>query len=88
MKKSDIPKGSGRFPFNQESADLLAEYNPPLISVHFGLPADSLLAQIKNLDAYVLATATNLEEAKWLEANGTNAIIAQGLEAGGHRGIF
>ncbi|MFP6656654.1 MAG: nitronate monooxygenase, partial [Pirellulales bacterium] len=49
---------------------------------------DSLLAQIKNLGAYVLASATNLEEAKWLEANGTDAIIAQGLEAGGHRGIF
>ena len=88
LKKSDIPKGSGRFPFNQESADLLAEYNPPVISFHFGLPADSLLVQIKNLGAYVLASATNLEEAKWLEANGTDAIIAQGLEAGGHRGIF
>ena len=88
LKKSDIPTGSGRIPFNQESADLLAEYNPPVISFHFGLPADSLLAQIKNLGAYVLASATNLEEAKWLEANGTDAIIAQGLEAGGHRGIF
>jgi len=88
LKKSDIPTRSGRIPFNQESADLLAEYNPPVISFHFGLPADSLLAQIKNLGAYVLASATNLEEAKWLEANGTDAIIAQGLEAGGHRGIF
>ena len=88
LKKSDIPTGSGRIPFNQESADLLAEYNPPVISFHFGLPADSLLAQIKNLGAYVLTSATNLEEAKWLEANGTDAIIAQGLEAGGHRSIF
>ena len=88
LKKSDIPTGSGRIPFNQESADLLAEYNPPVISFHFGLPTDSLLAQIKNLGTYVLASATNLEEAKWLEANGTDAIIAQGLEAGGHRGIF
>jgi nitronate monooxygenase len=88
LKKSDIPTGSGRIPFNQESVDLLAEYNPPVISFHFGLPADSLLAQIKNLGAYVLASATNLEETKWLEANDTDAIIAQWLEAGGHRGIF
>ncbi len=88
LKKSDIPTESGSIPFNQESADLLAEYNPPVISFHFGLPADSLLAQIKNLGAYVLASATNLEEAKWLEANGTDAIIGHGLEAGGHRGIF
>jgi len=44
LKKSDIPTGSGRIPFNQESTDLLAEYHPPVISFHFGLPADSLLA--------------------------------------------
>jgi nitronate monooxygenase len=88
LNKSDIPTGSGRIPFNQEKADLLEEYKPPVISFHFGVPADSLLEQIKNPGAYVLASATNLEEAKWLEANGTDAIIAQGLEAGGHRGIL
>ena len=88
FKKSDISTGSGRISFNQESTDLLAEYNHPEISFHFGLPADSLLSQIKNLGAYVLASATNLEEAKWLEANGTDAIIAQGLEAGGHSAFF
>ncbi|MBC8258224.1 MAG: nitronate monooxygenase [SAR324 cluster bacterium] len=88
LNYNDIPTGSGRRPFNQEAADLLAEYKPPVISFHFGLPEAKLLAQVKKQCAIVLASATNLEEAKWLEKNGADGIIAQGIEAGGHRGIF
>ena len=60
FEKEWFPTESQRIPFNQESADLLAENNLPVISLHFGLPAESLLAQIKNLGAYVFAFATNL----------------------------
>ena len=80
LKKSDIPTGSGRIPFNQESADLLAEYKPPVISFHFGLPADSLLAQIKNLGAYVLASATNLEEANGWKQMARTRLLHRGLK--------
>ena len=59
-----------------------------MVSFHFGLPAPALLARVKAWGAKVLASATTVEEALWLEAHGADAIIAQGLEAGGHRGIF
>lgn len=83
-----IPSGPGRTPFSAEAADLLSEFKPPVVSFHFGLPAAELLARVKGWGAKVLSSATTVEEALWLEANGCDAIIAQGLEAGGHRGLF
>ena len=58
------------------------------MSFHFGLPAPSLLARVKALGAKILASATTVDEARWLESQGVDAVIAQGLEAGGHRGLF
>ena len=83
-----ITAGSGRTPFDHDAADVLEEFRPPIVSFHFGLPADDLLARVRGWGSKVLATATSLEEATWLEARGVDAIIAQGAEAGGHRGYF
>lgn len=83
-----IPAGPGRAPFSAEAADVLEEFAPPVVSFHFGLPSAELLARAKALGAKIFCSATTIEEARWLEAQGVDAIIAQGLEAGGHRGIF
>lgn len=83
-----IPAGPGRRPFDAETAELLAEFAPPVVSFHFGLPAPELLARVRGWGAKVLSSATTVEEARWLEAHGVDAVIAQGLEAGGHRGHF
>lgn len=83
-----IPRGPGRAPFRSEVADVLEEYRPPVVSFHFGLPSAELLTRVKASGAKILSSATTVEEARWLEARGVDVIIAQGLEAGGHRGIF
>jgi nitronate monooxygenase len=83
-----VPAGPGRLPFSREAADVLAEFRPPVVSFHFGLPAAELLARVRSWGARILSSATTVAEARWLEAQGVNAIIAQGLEAGGHRGLF
>ncbi|WP_051227675.1 NAD(P)H-dependent flavin oxidoreductase [Oceanospirillum beijerinckii] len=83
-----IPAGPGRAPFDQQMADVLHKYKPRVVSFHFGLPKDSLLQSVKQMGAKVLSSATTVEEAVWLEQNGVDAIIAQGIEAGGHRGMF
>ncbi|MDB5731424.1 MAG: 2-nitropropane dioxygenase, partial [Variovorax sp.] len=83
-----VPAGAGRAPFTAEAAEVLEAFRPPVVSFHFGLPAPELMARVKAWGAKVLSTATTVEEARWLEAHGADAIIAQGLEAGGHRGIF
>ena len=83
-----IPPGPGRFPFGAETTNLLAEFKPAVVSFHFGLPAPDLLARVRSWGAKVLSSATTVDEARWLEAQGVDAVIAQGLEAGGHRGMF
>ena len=83
-----IPVGPGRAPFSSEAADVLSEFKPAVVSFHFGLPSAGLLARVRSWGAKILSSATTVEEARWLEAHGVDAIIAQGLEAGGHRGIF
>ena len=88
LDQEAIPTGPGRRPFDAEAAALLAEFRPRVVSFHFGLPTPELLALIKSWGAFVLSTATTVREALWLEAHGADAIIAQGLEAGGHRGHF
>ena len=85
---STIPAGPGRAPFSHDAADLLAEFKPRIVSFHFGLPAPELLQRVRAIGATVLSSATTVEEARWLEARGVDAIIAQGAEAGGHRGMF
>ncbi len=83
-----IQSGSSRTPFNDDVADVLEEFRPPVVSFHFGLPSDALLARVKSWGSTVLSSATTVDEARWLEARGADAVIAQGLEAGGHRGMF
>ena len=79
---------ASRMPFDAVTAELLRAFEPPIVSFHFGLPDPELLARVRSWGAKVLATATTVAEARWLQAHGADAIIAQGLEAGGHRGFF
>ncbi|MBL8468333.1 NAD(P)H-dependent flavin oxidoreductase [Methyloversatilis discipulorum] len=85
---AQVPAGPGRMPFSADMADALEAFRPAVVSFHFGLPAADLLARVKVWGACVLGSATTVAEARWLEAHGADAIIAQGLEAGGHRGHF
>jgi len=80
--------GPARTPFNHELAEVLAELPPAVVSFHFGLPSADVLERVRATGAKVLSTATTVAEAHWLQAQGVDAIIAQGLEAGGHRGHF
>lgn len=79
---------SSRNPFDAAMCELVEELRPAVVSFHFGLPAPELLARVRATGAKVLSSATTVEEARWLEAHGVDAIIAQGAEAGGHRGVF
>lgn len=83
-----FPAGVGRRPFDDASATLVERYRPAVVSFHFGLPAADLLARVKASGARVLSSATTVAEARWLAQHGVDAVIAQGLEAGGHRGHF
>jgi nitronate monooxygenase len=83
-----VAAGAGRVPFSEEAAGLLEAFRPAVVSFHFGLPEAALVQRVKAWGARVLSSATTVEEALWLEAHGADAIIAQGLEAGGHRGMF
>ena len=83
-----IPAGPGRAPFSFEAAEALRPFRPAVVSFHFGLPAPELLAGVRGLGAKIFSSATTVDEARWLEAHGVDAIIAQGLDAGGHRGMF
>ncbi|MFC5569860.1 NAD(P)H-dependent flavin oxidoreductase [Lysobacter yangpyeongensis] len=83
-----VSTAPARQPFDDAAADVLEEFRPSVVSFHFGLPAPRLLARVRGWGAVMLATATSIEEARWLEARGVDAIVAQGVEAGGHRGWF
>ncbi|MCE8035961.1 nitronate monooxygenase [Billgrantia tianxiuensis] len=84
----NIAAGAGRRPFDHEACDALAAFRPEVVSFHFGLPEPALVERVKAWGAVVLSSATTVEEACWLEAHGVDAVIAQGAEAGGHRGMF
>jgi nitronate monooxygenase len=79
---------AGRQPFDEAALALVEESKPEVVSFHFGLPPQALLSRVKATGARVISSATTVAEARWLEANGCDAIIAMGLEAGGHRGNF
>ncbi|GAB3318694.1 nitronate monooxygenase [Larkinella ripae] len=79
---------SSRAPFDEPLCDLVEELRPEVVSFHFGLPDRRLVARVKATGARVLSSATSVAEARWLEAAGCDTLIAQGAEAGGHRGIF
>lgn len=88
IDSSNIPAAPMRMPFSDEAADVLDEFRPAAVSFHFGLPSERLLERAKKCGAKILSTATTVEEALWLEERGADAVIAQGFEAGGHRGMF
>jgi nitronate monooxygenase len=79
---------SNRAAFDSAFCDVVEEIKPKVVSFHFGLPEPGLLKRVKAAGAVVLSSATTAAEARWLEAHGADVIIAQGYEAGGHRGMF
>lgn len=83
-----VVPAANRAPFGEEMCALVEELKPEVVSFHFGLPDKVLLKRVKAAGAVVIGSATVVKEAVWLEQNGANAIIAQGAEAGGHRGMF
>ena len=89
----DLDKDTGapaalRLPFDAAMCDLVEDLKPQIVSFHFGLPDPALVGRVKQAGCVVLSSATTVDEARWLEAAGCDAIIAQGYEAGGHRGVF
>ncbi len=79
---------ASRAPFDEGMCRLMVELRPRVVSFHYGLPERSLMEPLKAAGCVIQGTATTGEEARWLEARGADAIVAQGLEAGGHRGMF
>jgi len=79
---------TSRTPFDADLCAMVEEYRPAVTSFHFGLPSPSLLDRVRATKAKIIASATTVAEACWLEAHGVDAVIAMGLEAGGHRGNF
>ena len=72
--------------FDDGIVDALLELRPPIVSFHYGMPDADAVAALKNVGSVIISSATTAEEARWLEDAGADAIIAQGYEAGGHRG--
>ena len=85
---ANIVAAPGRRPFDSGALALVTAHRPAVVSFHFGLPAEALLAGVRDAGCRVLASATTVDEARWLQARGVDAVIAQGREAGGHRGNF
>ncbi|MEY9263308.1 hypothetical protein ABIF23_002703 [Bradyrhizobium elkanii] len=79
---------ANRAPFDAAFCAVVEELKPEIVSFHFGLPEPKLLERVKATGAVILSSATTVKEAIWLEENGADVIIAQGAEAGGHRGMF
>jgi nitronate monooxygenase len=77
-----------RAPFDDQFCDLVVEFQPEIVSFHFGLPDEKLLARVRKTHAKIISSATSVEEARCLADRGCDAIIAQGYEAGGHSGVF
>jgi nitronate monooxygenase len=79
---------SNRAAFDAAFCEVVEELKPEVVSFHFGLPEEALVTRVKDAGCVIISSATTAAEARWLEARGVDAIIAQGYEAGGHRGIF
>ena len=84
---ADLSTGMLR-PFDEAHCEVLEAFKPAVASFHFGLPQFDLVERLKRAGIVILSSATTLDEAEWLENNGCDGIIAQGYEAGGHRGMF
>ncbi len=88
LDPSSPVNAANRAPFDEAMCEVVEQLKPEIVSFHFGLPEKSLLGRVKAAGCIVISSATIVKEAIWLEENGADAIIAQGMEAGGHRGIF
>jgi nitronate monooxygenase len=77
-----------RLPFDEDMCSVVEALRPEVVSFHFGLPSDTLLDRVKASGALVMSSATTVAEAEYLEEKGVDMVIAQGFEAGGHRGMF
>lgn len=88
LDPSSVASAPNRSPFDEDMCDVVEECRPEVVSFHFGLPETRLLDRVKALGCKVLSSATTVREARWLARNGCDVVIAQGYEAGGHRGMF
>ena len=88
LDPDEAAPAAARRPFDADACAMVEAHRPEVVSFHFGLPAPDLLARVKATGAKVIASATTVAEALWLEARGCDAVIAMGWEAGGHRGSF
>jgi nitronate monooxygenase len=79
---------TSRASFDIAACEIIEEFSPEVVSFHFGLPDQKLVDRVKSTGARIFSSATTVSEARWLEERGCDAIIAQGYEAGGHRGMF
>ncbi|GJE18022.1 NAD(P)H-dependent flavin oxidoreductase [Methylobacterium marchantiae] len=79
---------ANRAPFDEAMCAVVEDLRPNVVSFHFGLPDDTLLSRVRAAGCLVFSSATTMREARWLETRGVDAIIAQGADAGGHRGMF
>ena len=79
---------ASRTPFDAAMCAVVEDLKPEVVSFHYGLPEPELVARMKAAGCKVICSATTVAEARFLEAHGCDAVVAQGLEAGGHRGMF
>lgn len=85
---AELNAGYDSFLGNRAMLEMLLEERPAVVSFHFGLPDAEAIAALKQAGIFLMGCATSLDEARAIEAAGLNAVIAQGYEAGGHRGLF
>ena len=88
VDRAGASSGSPRHPFDDDACQLVERVRPEVVSFHFGLPVPELVDRVRATGAVVLSSATTVAEAVWLERHGCDVVIAQGAEAGGHRGMF
>ena len=88
VDRARASSGAARHPFDDDACKVVERCRPEVVSFHFGLPAPGLVDRVRATGAVVLSSATIVAEAVWLESNGCDVVIAQGAEAGGHRGMF
>jgi nitronate monooxygenase len=88
VDRANVLTGPSRHPFDEDSCQLVERCRPEVVSFHFGLPAPELVERVRATGAVLMSSATTVAEAIWLESRGCDVVIAQGAEAGGHRGMF
>jgi len=88
LDPASTPPAAARAPFDDAYCGLVEDYRPEVVSFHFGLPEPALMQRVRRTGAKIISSATTVAEARWLAERGVDAVIAMGVEAGGHRGNF